>query len=95
MFDVRLLAKAEEEFADAVKWYEARQAGLGKRFISEVDKCLSVLQDNPFLFAQKLPAALRCAPVRVFPYMIIYWIHETDNAVFVVSVFHMKRKSIG
>ena len=42
-----------EAFADAMEashWYDERVAGLGKRFLSEVDAIMSVICDSPHQF---------------------------------------------
>ena len=33
---VKFLEKAEQEFMDAVLWYESKEAGLGKRLRDEI-----------------------------------------------------------
>lgn len=91
MFEIRLLATAEYEFAEAISWYDEQQNGLGDRFIAEIEKCFLRLQKDPFLFARKYSEDLRTAPLHVFPYLIIFWIDDEEKVVYVVSVFHMKR----
>ncbi len=40
MFIVELLTEAEIELTSTCKWYEDKQPGLAKRFLSEIDNIL-------------------------------------------------------
>ena len=41
---------AENEFYEAVTWYEEQQTGLGIRFAENVWKCFGRILENPRLF---------------------------------------------
>lgn len=47
VFNVELLAEAEDELDEAFGWYEKQQFGLGDRFYKEVDHHLSLLEKRP------------------------------------------------
>ena len=94
MFEVELLFQAENELSDAYYWYEGEQAGLGTRLFSEVNHYLGLIEKNPYHFQVRYPQGLRAAALRVFPYLIIYWIDESTSTVYVTSIFHTSRKPI-
>lgn len=91
MFKIDLLALAEDELSESYDWYQEQQAGLGNRFYNEVNHYLTLLEENPYQFPIKYIEELRSASLTVFPFLIIYWIDEPNNIVFVISVFHTSR----
>jgi hypothetical protein len=42
---------ASAEFIEASVWYENKQAGLARGFISEIDRCVSLASEFPYQFA--------------------------------------------
>lgn len=92
MFEIILLAQAEDELADAYDWYEEQQPQLGNRFYNEINYYLTLLEKDPYLFPVKYVEELRAASTNKFPYIIIYWIDEVKRVVYVVSIFHTSRK---
>ncbi|WP_114781354.1 type II toxin-antitoxin system RelE/ParE family toxin [Botryobacter ruber] len=92
MLDVQLLARAEQEVKEAYAWYEEKQQGLGERFLTQIDRYLSFIGSNPYVYPSRYGNELHVAPVKLFPYLIVYWVDESKKIVFVVSVFHTSRK---
>lgn len=92
MFEIELLFQAENELSEAYDWYEEQQSGLGNRLFGEVNHYLQLIETNPFHFPVKYPEELRSASLKIFPYLIIYWVDETKRTAFVVSIFHTSRK---
>ncbi len=83
---------AEKEFLDSISWYEENRTGLSVDFIFEIEKVLSHIEDNPLLYSIK-KLKYREAPVKKFPYIIVYKINSKQNQVIVLSVFHTSRKA--
>ena len=69
--DVRLHSEAEEEFADAVAFYNRRQAGLGADLASEVLVAVNSILADPEGFPFVLRDVRRCR-VRRFPYDVYF-----------------------
>lgn len=92
MFEIELLFQAENELSEAYDWYEEQQTGLGNRLIDEISHYLTVVGTNPFQFPARYAQDLRTAALKIFPYLIIYWIDEHRHKVFVTSIFHTSRK---
>jgi plasmid stabilization system protein ParE len=81
-------AVAQAEFDDAATWYERQSPGLGADFVSEVQKVLDTISNQP----QRYPLAsgdVREAPVSRFPYCVYYRV-KPDRIV-VIAVFHTAR----
>ena len=92
MFNVDLLIEAEAEITDAFEWYEAKQTGLGNKFYKEIDYYLNLIESNPYLFQVKYSNDLRSAALNKFPYLIIFWIDDSNFKVYIVSIFHSSRE---
>jgi toxin ParE1/3/4 len=77
-----------DEVDDGYRWYEARQAGLGRDFLDEVQDVLAAITANPsrFGFANN---NIREGLLPRFPYAIYYRLLR--DRVRVLSVFHTAR----
>ncbi len=74
--------------AEAFRWYESQQPGLGGDFILALDATFRLIQENPDLFPT-IYTAIRRAFIRRFPYGIFYLV-EHDRVV-VLAVMHVRR----
>ncbi|HEY5326004.1 MAG TPA: type II toxin-antitoxin system RelE/ParE family toxin [Mucilaginibacter sp.] len=91
MFKIELLAQAEGELSEAYDWYEKQQTALGNRLYNEVNHYLNLIELNPYQFPVKYVEELRSASLNKFPFLILYWIDEVNNTIFIVSIFHTSR----
>lgn len=91
LYEIELSQKALYELDEASEWYEEQLAGLGTRLLKEVNKYLTTISKSPKLFQVYFPDEIRMVPLKVFPYLIVYWIDETNAKVAVLSIFHAKR----
>jgi plasmid stabilization system protein ParE len=85
---VILSPQADEDLAEAVRWYERRQPGLGAILVMRVDEQLERIGDNPDLYPE-VRLGMRRSPVRRFPYGIFY--RRRPNYVQVVAIVHERR----
>jgi plasmid stabilization system protein ParE len=86
---VGFFLKANSELAEAVKWYDEKQPGLGEEFEQEVFRKIDLILSNPLHYPQK--RKFREAKIDVFPYLLVYKIIERKNMIVIVSVFHTSR----
>lgn len=91
LYEIELSKKALQELDEAYEWYEEQLAGLGSRLLKEVNKYLTTISKSPKLFQIRFPDEIRAVPLKVFPYLIVYWVDETNAKVAVLSIFHAKR----
>nr|VFK53880.1 MAG: hypothetical protein BECKTUN1418F_GA0071002_10312 [Candidatus Kentron sp. TUN]VFK55699.1 MAG: hypothetical protein BECKTUN1418E_GA0071001_10322 [Candidatus Kentron sp. TUN]VFK64312.1 MAG: hypothetical protein BECKTUN1418D_GA0071000_12557 [Candidatus Kentron sp. TUN] len=89
MSTVRFDAGACTEFLAAVKYYEACQPGLGRRFRFTVEAELERIRKMPFGF-RILHVRFRRCLVRKFPYAIIYSIEP--EFISVIAAVDTKQK---
>ena len=79
---------AENEFYEAVTWYEERQTGLGIRFAENVWRCFGRILENPHLFPSTKHGTRRVI-VHDFPFIIEF--RERGDEVRIVAVFNTNR----
>jgi toxin ParE1/3/4 len=82
---------ASLELAEAVRWYEEREHGLGARLFDSVARTFETIEQFPEAGSPRRgqPTA-RQLIVRGFPYVVAYRLRSTD--VYVVAVAHAKRR---
>ncbi len=91
MPSIKLLRRAELELFDACEWYEKKLTGLSLDFRKEISYTLGVIESNPLLYAKRYNTDLRFAVVKRFPFIIVFWLDEKLNTVFVLSIFNTNR----
>lgn len=84
--------EVEQDVAEAAKWYEERQTGLGAQFVEEVIRVWDSLSENPLLPARRHPRKnIRWRYPERFPYRIIYEVLDAEKTVVVAAVIHAAR----
>ena len=83
------LPKAEEEFREAVRYYENEAPGLGLLFITEVQKTITFITENVYA-SITVGSGIRKKVINHFPYSLLYAL-ETELIV-IVAVAHQKRR---
>ncbi len=81
---------AEKEYIESQKWYNENQAELGNDFIKEVEDVLDLMEKNPYAFQLK-KHQVREAPVKKFPFQIVYKIYPSKKEILIISIFHTHR----
>ena len=84
-----ILQQADEELYEAAKYYEEQQAGLGYKFLDEVEKHIKWIESNPKT-ARKRQGNYRRINLKIFPYFIPYMIH--NNTLWILAIAHCNRK---
>lgn len=91
---IRLDPEARDELREAARWYEARQVGLGLRFLERIDEALrraAMLGPECHPVAGVSPElGVRRILVRGFSYIV--YIVELPKAVRVLAIAHEHRK---
>lgn len=80
--------EAEEEFLDAVDYYEGREPGLGYDFAIEVRAAVENILNFPNAWTV-LSDDIRQCQVRRFPYGIVY--SRNREAILILAVMHLHR----
>ncbi len=85
----QFLPEAEEELIEAALWYEAREAGLGRRFREDVACVLDRIDRSPLLW-REMAGGYRRVNCPIFPYYVAYFIR--GDTIVVAAVAHGHRK---
>ncbi len=86
---LEVLDEAEDEFVVDKREYESREPGLGDRFAQAVDECFENIKSWPDVFKQ-LRGGYRQRGVKVFPYAVIYKVH--NEAIYVIAIAPCRRR---
>ena len=86
---IKLLAEAEADLADAALWYEGRVPGLAAEFLRCVEEALGRVARHPLAY-RPIDGGYRRALVRRFPFAVVFRLVE-ETAV-VVAIHHTQRQ---
>jgi len=94
--NVRALPEADTEALDAALWYDEQRFGLGDDFLSERERAIERLEENPRgsprLEYYDGPHEIRRVLMRRFPYAVIYQCRPDE--LLIVAVAHLKRRPL-
>ena len=85
-FTIKVEPEALEDIQVGIDWYNENQAGLGRKFLAEVKACFKLLKINPFY--QIRYDDVRCLPLKKYPFMVHFTVHEADKLVIIRAVFN-------
>jgi toxin ParE1/3/4 len=83
--------RAISDIQDAVDYYEAKREDLGAYFYQIVDEYIESIAMNPFF--QIRYKDYHVLPVKIFPYIFLYYIDEKDKTVYILSVFNTSQNT--
>ena len=90
---VRISEDADAEMAEAARWYETHNRGLGTDFLEAVDTVVARIAGTPRMGAL-VPGvsdqAIRRRPVRRFPYHVVYM--ELPDRLQILAIAHDRRR---
>lgn len=89
-YKVIIFAEAKLDIKETANWYNNKQQGLGKRFITSVKNEISIIRQNPFLYEIRYDD-VRTTLIETFPYLIHFDI--INHTVFIKAVYHTSRDS--
>ena len=80
---------AERELNDAALYYELESAGLGIKFLDDVEQCVDAIIKNPKA-GKRILGPVHRRLLRTFPYGILYSIN--DSGIRVLAIMNLKRR---
>lgn len=89
-YSIVILPLATHELQTSFEWYHERSAELAIRFLDTIERKLNRIATSPFANAKR-KKNYREAIVHGFPFVIIYEISESQNAILISHIFHTKR----
>src|SRR2546426_883293 len=80
---------AEAELQEAARYYASRRKGLGRAFMAEIRRTISLIRANPEI-GTLLEDDFRRRGIQRFPYSLLYSIGKEEFTI--VAVMHQKRR---
>ena len=87
-YQLTIRAAAEADVAQAAKWYEEQQKGLGLRFVAKVNEALAAVHRYPLTF-HPIRRHTRRVLLNPFDYKLVYTVKASKISV--VAVVHNAR----
>ena len=84
--------EAEEDLAEAARWYEVQRKGLDREFLKSVDAAIAQIRRMP-LILPKVFEDVRRVPTGRFPYGVFYKVEAEQISV--IAVYHNSRDPRG
>ena len=88
---IDIIAVAEQEFFEAVEYYNDQRSGLGYEFAAEITRTVKRIADFPKAWAEISGRARRCLTNK-FPFGVIYQLY--DNTILIIAIMNTKRDPI-
>ncbi|MBI2892889.1 MAG: type II toxin-antitoxin system RelE/ParE family toxin [Deltaproteobacteria bacterium] len=82
---------AERELSEAAEYYDSARPGLGRAFISAVERASASLEECP-LAGREISLDVRWWLIKRFPYALVYRVRETH--VRILAVANTKRRPL-
>lgn len=76
-------AEVQRDIAEAMRWYEEREAGLGRRFWRNLKRLFFIIKSRPE-FATPFAGRYRKTKMKGFPYLVFYCIREHEIVISLV-----------
>jgi len=78
--------RAIDDIQDAVDYYDSIREDLGTYFFQIVDEYIESIANNPYF--QIKYKDYHGLPIKIFPYIILYFIKEDEKTIYISSVFN-------
>ena len=86
--NIRFHPEVDEEFIEAIAYYEECEAGLGIDFLREVYACIEKAVTYPSMWPKIELEIHRCL-VHRFPYGVLYSVE--DHEIYILAIMHLHR----
>lgn len=86
---VEFLEPAYLDYMEAILFYNQQSSGLGDKFISQIDRTISMIKNFPESF-ELFTDKTRRAVVNIFPFNVIYTV--MNDTILVLAIAHQHRE---
>ena len=87
--EYHLPPEADQEFLDAIDYYETQQAGLGEDYYTEIMATVTRIANSPKAWPVLESDNRRCLTHR-FPYGVLYSVDK--EIIYILAVMHLRRQ---
>ena len=89
-YKIKIDPAARIDLLESIQWYNRQQSGLGHRYYNHIQQSVKLIGKNPYFFQVRYKD-LRMAPVKKFPFMILYIIDEDKKQIAITAFLHTSR----
>lgn len=89
LFSVVIEKRVLKDAQKAINYYDKQLIGLGEKFNNALEKQITTVAKNPFY--QIHNKDYRVLPIKKIPYIIVFYVNENSNTVFISAVFNAKQ----
>ena len=93
IFSVITEASAEQDWSEAVEWYEHEQAGVGSRLNSDIRLLVTKLARDPERFPL-IGRLTRKAKLPRWPYSIYFVVNRKHREIKILAIWHGSRDPV-
>jgi plasmid stabilization system protein ParE len=87
-------SRAFEDVQSGYQYYNIEASPtIADRFLDEVQKTLESIKRNPYAYRVRY-ADIRCAVLRIFPYLVHYRVSEQEQSILILAVANTYQKPI-
>lgn len=79
------------EIQNSIDYYDDKQIGLGELFYKELFEFIDAISKKPFYKIHT--NNIRILPLSKFPFVIFYWIEESEKVAYIEAVFHTSQNT--
>ena len=90
-FRVVIEAEAEQEFTEAVDFYDAREPGVGQRFARELHAFFKIVCEDPERFPRATRFTRQATLPKPWPYSVYFAIKRESLEVVISTIWHGAR----
>jgi plasmid stabilization system protein ParE len=93
-FRVVIEGEAEQEFAEAVDFYDRREPGVGQRFAHELRAFFKTVCDDPKRFPLASRLTRKAKMPKPWPYSVYFAIKRETSEVVISTIWHGARNPV-
>jgi mRNA-degrading endonuclease RelE of RelBE toxin-antitoxin system len=87
--EIRFIKAAQRELDETIEYYNYELAGLGEKFLDEIEAALVRIKDFPVAWSAGSERTRRYR-VRRFPYGLVYLVREREILIIAVANLHRR-----
>ncbi len=88
---VAIEAEAEREFAEAVKFYDGREPGVGQRFAKDLQAFFKTVCQDPTRFPIASRLTQKAKMPAPWPYSVFFVVKHQTSEVIISTIWHGSR----
>lgn len=81
---------ARKEHLETVSYYESKQKGLGRAYLTELKQIMEQVCALPGIYPVEIPPDIRRVRFKKFPYTLLF--RQSNNQIQILAIAHHRRQ---